>query len=42
MLPKAKGALNMGALANGKVSNKPNKNSKNPKNPKQLQQAKAT
>ena len=36
--PKAKGALNMAALANGKVSKRPNKHPKNPKkmkNPRQ-------
>ena len=31
MQPKAKGALIMAALANGKVSNEPNKQLKNPK-----------
>ena len=40
MPPKAKGALNMAALANGKVSNKPNKYPKNSKNPKQLDKRK--
>ena len=40
MLPKAKGALNTTALANDKVSNKPNKHPKDPKKPKQLDKQK--
>ena len=39
MPPNAMGAVNMAALANGKVSNKPNKQ---PKNPKKSKTAKAT